>query len=30
MRRHIRATFEFAVHLFARVREDRLAQVSGA
>ncbi len=30
MRRHIRATFEFAVHLFARVREDRLAQVSGS
>jgi len=30
MRRHIRATIEFAVHLFARVREDRLAQVSGS
>ncbi len=30
MRRQIRATFEFAIHLFARVREDRLAQVSGS
>jgi membrane protein len=30
MRRQIRATFEFASHLFARVREDRLAQVSGS
>ena len=29
MRRQIRATLEFASHLFARVREDRLAQVSG-
>jgi membrane protein len=30
MRRHIRATLEFFSHLFARVREDRLAQVSGS